>query len=101
MRHMSWLIVLLMILAPAKVAAADDNASVIAQSDLSLISAVLSDVADNTVTTDEGSDGQDSLSNRVYADVAAQHLYQHFDNQQAIQPSRYALNGIRAPPVTH
>ncbi|WP_218312535.1 hypothetical protein [Alteromonas antoniana] len=101
MRHMSWLIVLLLILAPVKVAAADDHASVTAQSDLSLISAVLSDVADNTVTVDEESDGPDSISRRLFTDVMVYHGHQLAHNQQAIQPSRYALNGIRAPPVTH
>lgn len=101
MRHMSWLVVLLLILAPVKVAAADDNATVTSQSDLSMISAVLSDVAENTLTIDEESDGPDSLSRRLYADVTLHHAHQQPHNQQAKQPSRYVINGIRAPPVTH
>lgn len=101
MRHMSWLIVLLLLLAPAKVAAADDNTSATAQSDLSLINAVLSDVADNTVTIDEESDGPDSLSTRLFTDITGHTASQLSENQQAIQPSRYAINGIRAPPATH
>ena len=101
MRHMNWLLVLLLLLAPAKVAAADDHASATAQSDVSLISAVLADVADNSLSMDEESDGPDSVSSNASPDAALYQALKLHDGSHTSQLSRFGLHGIRAPPVAH
>lgn len=101
MRHMNWLLVLLLLLAPAKVAAADDHASATAQSDVSLISAVLADVADNSLSMDEESDGPDSVSSNALPDAALYQALKLHDGSHTSRLSRFSLHGIRAPPVAH
>lgn len=101
MRHMSWLLVLLLFLAPVQVAAADDHASATKQTDISLISAVLAEVTEKSLSVDEDSDCPDSVSSNSWSYQVIPHFQKGVSPQDSTRLSRCTLNGIRAPPSAH